>query len=49
VERQLAGGVLNIGPKMPPGEYVLEAVVTDLLADKDNRTATQLIDFRIAQ
>ena len=49
VERQLAGGVLNIGPKMPPGEYVLEAVVTDLLADKDNRTATQWIDFRIAQ
>jgi VWFA-related protein len=49
VERQVAGGILKIGPKMPPGEYVLEAVVTDLLADKDNRTATQLIDFRIAQ
>ena len=32
---------------LPPGEYVLEVVANDLLADAENRTATQYIDFRV--
>jgi hypothetical protein len=52
--RLLAGGGLRLGPDMPPGDYVLQVVVTDLLADvlgadgHRNRTATQYIDFQIA-
>jgi hypothetical protein len=30
-----------------PGEYVLQVVVTDLLAPEKRRTATQWIDFEV--
>jgi hypothetical protein len=32
---------------MPPGDYVLQVVVTDALAGKKNATATQAVDFEI--
>jgi hypothetical protein len=43
-----AGGDVKIGADMPPGVYVLQVVVTDLLGDTKYRTATQYIDFRVA-
>ena len=46
-ERLLAGGDLNMTAKMPPGEYVLEAAVTDLLAAKADSVAQQVINFRV--
>jgi hypothetical protein len=49
VQRLLAGGDFKIGPDMPPGEYMLETSVTDLLAGKTPPPVKQLVDFRVAQ
>jgi VWFA-related protein len=49
-KRLLAGGRLGIGPQLPPGEYVLQIVVTDPLAKNiKHRAATQWIDFEIVK
>jgi hypothetical protein len=37
----------RLGAALPPGEYVLQVVVTDMLRDDKHRTATQWIDFEI--
>lgn len=47
-QRLPAGGNLKIGPEMPPGQYVLEAAVTDLLAAQGSATVKHYIDFRVA-
>ncbi|HEX8847273.1 MAG TPA: VWA domain-containing protein [Pyrinomonadaceae bacterium] len=44
-----ASGRLELGADLPPGQYVLQVVVTDLLADEKHRTATQAIDFEIVK
>ena len=49
LERISSGGGLQLGPKLPPGEYILQIVVNDALAQDKNRTATQWIDFEIVQ
>ena len=49
VQRLLAGGDFKIGPDMPPGEYMLETTVTDLLAGRNTSPAKQLVDFRVAR
>ena len=41
------GGAFMLGPEMPPGDYVLQVVVTDALAGKKRATATQAVDFQI--
>lgn len=40
-------GALQLGSGMPPGEYVLQVIVTDALAKERQRIATQWIDFTI--
>ena len=47
LKRITAGGFLQIGTDMTPGEYVLQVVVTDALAKDKYRTATQWMDFEI--
>jgi hypothetical protein len=47
LERIEAAGRLQLGSQLSPGEYVLQIVVTDMLADKQRRTATQWIDFEL--
>ncbi|MBD0369645.1 MAG: VWA domain-containing protein [Pyrinomonadaceae bacterium] len=48
--RLAAGGALRLGSDMPPGEYVLQVIVRDLLTkDAKRRTATQWIDFEIVK
>jgi hypothetical protein len=42
-----AGGRLQLGSDMPPGEYVLQVVVTDQLVKGKSGTATQWIDFQV--
>ena len=42
-----AGGRLQLGTDMQPGNYVLQVVVTDLLAKEKQRIAAQWIDFEI--
>ena len=45
--RVVTGGNMLIGTALPPGDYFLQAVVTDRLSKKDASTATQWIDFEI--
>ncbi len=44
-----AGRRLQLGTQLPPGEYVLQIVVTDELVKGKRRTATQWIDFEIVK
>ncbi len=48
LKRLSAGGRLQLGTDMPPGDYVLQVIVTDLLAKEKARTTTQWIDFQIS-
>lgn len=43
------GGAIQLGTDMAPGDYVIQVVVTDLLADKKHRVATQWMDFQIVK
>jgi hypothetical protein len=43
------GGGIQLGTDMQPGEYVLQIVVTDLLAKEKHRVATQWMDFEIVK
>jgi len=49
LKRLVAGGALQLGSDLQPGEYALEVVVTDGLADEKHRTATQWMDFEIVK
>jgi len=49
LQRLPTGGALQLGTSMGPGEYVLQMIVTDLLADKKHRIATQWMDFQIVK
>jgi len=49
LQRLQTGGALQLGASMEPGEYVLQVIVTDLLADKKYRIATQWMDFQIVK
>jgi hypothetical protein len=42
-----AAGRLQLGTDLPPGEYVLQIVVTDALAGEGHRTTTQWMDFEL--
>src|SRR5687768_17152471 len=43
------GGGIQLGTSMQPGEYVLQIVVTDLLAKDKYRVASQWMDFEIVK
>jgi VWFA-related protein len=49
LKRITAGGLLQLGTDMLPGEYVLQIIATDPLAKDKYRTATQWIDFEIVK
>jgi VWFA-related protein len=42
-----SGSRIRLGSELPPGEYVLQMIVTDALVKGKNSTATQWIDFEI--
>jgi VWFA-related protein len=46
-KRLTTGGSIQLGTDLVPGEYVLQIVVTDLLADEKHRTTNQWMDFEI--
>jgi VWFA-related protein len=48
-QRLTAGGAIQLGTGMEPGEYVLQVIVIDALAKEKYRTATQWIDFEIVK
>ncbi len=49
LKRLIAGGALQLGSDLIPGEYALEVVVNDELGDEKHRTATQWMDFEIVK
>jgi len=49
LKRLGAGGAIQLGTEMKPGEYVLQISVSDLLAEEKHRVATQWMDFEIVQ
>lgn len=49
LERLVARGALQLGTDLAPGDYVLQAIVTDTLAKEKHRVATQWIDFEITK
>jgi VWFA-related protein len=49
LKRLRVGGAIQLGAEMVPGEYVLQMVVTDLLAKEKRRVASQWIDFEIVK
>ena len=42
-------GRLQLGTEFPPGEYVLQVIVTDRLAKEKQQMASQWIDFEIVK
>jgi VWFA-related protein len=49
LKRLLAGGEIQLGTDLAPGEYVLQIVVSDVLADQKHRTTSQWMDFEIVK
>ncbi len=49
LKRLLAGGTIQLGSDLPPGEYVFQVIVNDPLAKEKHRVATQWIDFEIVK
>ena len=49
LKRLTAGGAIQLGSKMAPGEYQLQVIVTDALAKEKYRTTTQWIDFEVVK
>ena len=45
----VAGGKLQLGKGIEPGEYVLQVIITDRLAKEKYSNATQWIDFEIVK
>lgn len=49
LKRLDVGGGITLGSDLTPGEYVLQVVVSDQLANKKHRLATQAMDFQIVK
>src|SRR5437879_1858217 len=48
-KRLLAGGAIQLGTDLPPGEYVFQIIVNDAIADEKHRTVSQWMDFEIVK
>jgi hypothetical protein len=49
MKRVLGGGILQLGTDLEPGDYVLQVIVTDALADQKHQIASQWMDFSIVK
>jgi hypothetical protein len=49
MKRLLGGGIIQLGSDLEPGDYVLQIIVNDELADKKHQTANQWMDFSIVK
>jgi len=47
--RFVGAGLLRLGVKLTPGEYLLEVIVTDKLASKKKSKVAQWIDFEVTE
>ena len=48
-KRLITSGGIQLGSDLVPGEYVLQVIVKDPLADEKHRTITQWMDFEIVK
>lgn len=48
-KRLVSAGEIQLGTDLAPGDYVLQVVVRDMLADEKHRTITQWMDFEIVK
>jgi hypothetical protein len=48
-KRLITSGRIQLGTDLVPGEYVLQVIVKDLLADEKHRLVTQWMDFEIVK
>jgi hypothetical protein len=48
-KRLVGGGAITLGTDLVPGEYVLQIIVKDMLADEKHRTVTQWMDFEMVK
>jgi VWFA-related protein len=48
-KRLITSGGIQLGTDLSPGEYVLQIVIQDSLADEKHRVATQWMDFEIVK
>ena len=49
LRRLMAGGQIQLGTDLGPGDYALQVIVTDLTADAKHRTVSQWMDFEIVK
>ena len=49
IKHVTAGGRLQLGTNMEPGEYVLQVIVIDRLAKEKYNTSTQWVDFEVVK
>ena len=49
LKRLVGGGGIQLGMDLAPGDYVLQIIVNDALADKNHQTASQWMDFSIVK
>jgi VWFA-related protein len=49
LKRLIAGGQIQLGTDLAPGDYALQVIVTDLNADEKHRTISQWMDFEIVK
>ena len=49
LKRLVAGGAIQLGRELAPGEYILQVIVNDALAGEKHRTTTQWMDFEIVK
>ena len=49
MKRLVGGGIIQLGSDLEPGDYVLQIIVNDELADKKHQTASQWMDFSIVK
>jgi VWFA-related protein len=48
-KRVASGGAIQLGTDLIPGEYVLQVIIKDMLADEKHRIVTQWMDFEIVK
>jgi VWFA-related protein len=48
-QRLIIRGGIQLGTDLVPGEYMLQLIVKDMLADEKHRTSTQWMDFEIVK
>jgi hypothetical protein len=49
LKRLVGGGAIQLGTDLPPGDYMLQVIVTDPQADKKYQVASQSMDFMIVK